>query len=160
CAGRVPAPPPSGSCAWKRALPGSLAISARPQSRYSRGDSAWACACPQTRWQLARALMAGGLLRPCRKRTATRFGHPASFDPVLIGIPAARDGVAQMRFGGRAIGGNAGLAIIKVGPPHVLGRTPRLGHRAQGKQGIGMAEEVHNPRIWATPLGNHGGRSP
>src|SRR5262249_40554718 len=64
-----------------------------------------------------------------------------------------------MRFGGRTIGGNAGPAIIEIGPPHVVGRTYCSAYRAHGKQGIGMAEEVHDPRMWTTPLGNHGAAS-
>src|SRR5262249_53293665 len=83
--------------------------------------------------------------------------HSAALKPVRFGVWAGRYGVPPIRFGGRAIGGDAGLAIIKVGPPHVVGSTRCLAHRAHGKLGIGMAEEVHDPRMWATPLGNHGG---
>jgi len=91
--------------------------------------------------------------------------HSVALNPDRFGVWAGRYGVPQIRFGGRASGGNAGLATIKVGPPHVVGSSRRLAHRTDGKLGIGklgigMAEEVHDPRMWALPLGNHGGRPP
>ena len=118
-----------------------------------------ACADPQDAMGTLRARMAGMAGSSGCAESAPPPGslHSVALNPVRFGVWAARNGVSQTRFGNRAIGGNAGLAIIKVGSPDVVGGTGQSAHRTHGKQGIGMAEEVHDPRMWATPLGNHGG---